>query len=289
MVTKPTNYHVGGIGIILRCLEKKAAITLLDSYSSDELLETIEKFPITFVSLVPAQLKLLAKNKAILEKLKTVMTSGASISAEFLEAFSDINIKTAYGLTEFCSAIAISDHDLAWLKVLPNTNLKILLNDNEVAAGVVGEICIRGASQFDRYLNSDLQLTSQGYFRTGDLGVFNENKQLKILGRSDRVIISGGENINPEYIENILAAYPGLNSVAILAIDHELWGQRPVVIVEKNLEFDSNLFTDFIKNNLSKLYQPDKIVFLEKIPRTTIGKIDYQKLKQSINLLQGKS
>jgi O-succinylbenzoic acid--CoA ligase len=109
-----------------------------------------------------------------------------------------------------------------------------VLPEREVSISEEGEILVRGATLFAGYLedeNLDLPLDTDGWFRTGDLGALDENGYLRVFGRKDNRFFSGGENIQPEEIEEALAVLPGVEAAVVVPVEDAEFGQRPVAFV----------------------------------------------------------
>jgi o-succinylbenzoate---CoA ligase len=108
------------------------------------------------------------------------------------------------------------------------------LPEREVSISEEGEILVRGATLFAGYVEGgklDLPLDTEEWFHTGDLGELDENGCLRVLGRKDNLFVSGGENIQPEEIEEALSALPGVEAAVVVPVDDTEYGQRPVAFV----------------------------------------------------------
>jgi O-succinylbenzoic acid--CoA ligase len=202
-------YHVSGLAILFRTL--LAGATLLLSPSPLELSPS-------HISLVPTQLYRLMHQRA-LSQLTCILLGGAPVS-ELLRTARHLPLLESYGLTEMSSAVALGD-------VLPYREVKIQ----------EGEIYVRGGTLFQGYWDSALQrcvspVNAEGWFATRDLGEWDKEGKLRILGRKDRLFISGGENIQPEEIERALCQIPGIIQATVIPIPDPEWGSRPVAFIE---------------------------------------------------------
>ena len=228
-------YHVGGIGIVMRCLSAGATIVALEAEESLE--EALARYELTHVSLVATQLyRLLQDDKAAegLAAMKAVLLGGGPVPEGLVREAVErgIPIYASYGMTETASMIACT---------MPGDLIERLLSsgrplvEDTVSISDEGEILVRGETLFQGYLRPDgtldRPLTADGWFATGDLGFFDDEGYLHVTGRRDNMFVSGGENIQPEEIERRLCALEGVEEAMVVAVDDEEWGQRPVAYV----------------------------------------------------------
>jgi O-succinylbenzoic acid--CoA ligase len=224
-------YHVGGISILFRCLLAGATIALPDQ--GTPIGESIADLGATHVSLVSTQLLRLLREDTELGGLKAVLMGGGPVSASLVdEALSRrLPIHTSYGLTEMASQVTTTPPGA------PPEALRTagrVLPEREVSISQEGEILVRGATLFAGYVEDgkmDLPLDTDGWFHTGDLGELDENRYLRVLGRKDNLFVSGGENIQPEEIEEALSALPGVEAAVVVPVDDPEFGQRPAAFV----------------------------------------------------------
>lgn len=219
-------FHVGGIGILLRCILARAAVVL----SALPIATALGRHAITHVSLVPTQLHRLL-HTAVPSPPKAILLSGAPIPPPlFARALSlGLNIYPGYGLTEMSSQVTMDSPSctLTAGRTLPYRELSLHAN---------GEILVRGEVLFDGYWEPTQPLlrplTRDGWFATGDLGQWNAEGKLLLQGRRDNLFISGGENIQPEEIERALCTIPGISEAIVVPLPDEEFGARPVAFVE---------------------------------------------------------
>lgn len=280
-------YHVSGLMQFLRCLFSGGNFALFDYISlKNNIYPTInpENF---FISLVPTQLQFfLANNPQWLAKFKTVLLGGApalSLLLEFARQHK-INLAPTYGMTETASGIAILkpqdflNGNNSTGQILPKNKLEISQN---------GVINISSASLFMGYYPL---FTKNKYFQTDDLGYFDEQNFLHIIGRNSRKIISGGENISPEEIEKEILATGLVQDVCVIGIQDEKWGEIVTAIYVSLLPSTSlnegELIEEQIKakiqQTLSKYKLPKKWLQVTEIPRNQQGKLNFKLLKSML-------
>lgn len=237
-------YHVGGIGIVMRCLLARATVVLDDSPE------------ITHLSYVPTHLY---RATPIYKKLRCLLLGGAPIGSYPQH----LPVYTTYGLTEMSSMVTLNG------QVLP---------DREVCLSSEGEILVKGACLFQGYLGEE---PPTGWFATGDLGKFE--KGLIVTGRKDWMFISGGENIQPEEIEKELLALSDVEEAVVVAKEDAEFGKRPVAIVRAQKTFDLKQMQRALRERLPKYKIPIELHLMEEIPKKNDFKVDRFILSQMVN------
>lgn len=258
-------FHVGGLGVLMRCFIKAAGIVIYNKKKS--LFEEINGNNLTHLSLVTTQLyKLISdikthKAKDLIPGLKSILLGGSSVPNELLkEALKFIlPVYVSYGLSEMGSTVAIK-------RVFSNeinfSSSGKVLKFREVHINIDGEVLLKGATLFQGYLKNgkiNVSVDNNGWFKTGDLGYLNENNELVLTGRRDNMFISGGENIQPEEIERILIEIPEIIESKVLPIEDKKFGFRPVAFLKiQNGDLpDKELITKYLNQKLSKFKLPD--------------------------------
>jgi len=227
-------YHVGGLSILFRCMLAGATIALPQPGAT--IVEAIANLGATHVSLVSTQLLRLLREDGTLGGLKAVLMGGGPVPASLVgEAVArGLPIHTSYGLTEMASQVTTTPPG-ASLEEL-RTSGRVLPN-REVSISREGEILVRGETLFAGYVEAeklDRHLDAGGWFHTGDLGVLDENGYLRIKGRTDNLFVSGGENVQPEEIEEALCLLEGVTEAVVVPLPDEEFGARPVAFVRMN-------------------------------------------------------
>jgi len=224
-------YHVGGISILFRCLLAGATIAL--PRQEAPIGDSIADLGATHVSMVSTQLLRLLREDVEFGRLKAVLMGGGPVSASLVDqALSrGLPIYTSYGLTEMASQVTTTP---------PGASVEALrtagrvLPEREVSISEEGEILVRGETLFAGYVEDetlDLPLDTNGWFHTGDLGELDENGYLHVLGRRDNLFISGGENIQPEEIEEVLCRLDGIDEAVVVPVPDPEFGLRPAAFV----------------------------------------------------------
>ena len=227
-------FHVGGLGILFRCLESGAEFAI--ARKDEPLREALARYPISHLSLVPTQLQRLLEERLdpeIAVRLKCILLGGAPAPDALVRAAlqAGLPIRKTYGLTEMASQLATvppsapADKQLTAGRVLPGCEVKVARN---------GELLVRGPTRFAGYLEAGgvhCPVDAEGWFATGDLGRLDSDGYLSVLGRKDNLFITGGENVQPEEIEAALCAIAGMAQALVVAVEDREFGSRPVAFV----------------------------------------------------------
>lgn len=222
-------FHVSGLGVLMRCLIAGAAVVVC---GREDVLRSVSDGKATHVSMVTTQLNRWLNDPAfqVPKQLKAVLLGGSALPKDLLHQAVDCELPVyiSYGLTEMASQVAtgrLDDLTRSPARVLPYRELKV---DHD------GEICVRGKTLFKGYVDGDtlrLPLDADGWFHTSDLGLLDDQGCLTVLGRKDNMFISGGENIHPEEIEDVLLKLPAVSQAVVVPKDDDEFGQRPVAFV----------------------------------------------------------
>ena len=242
-------FHVGGLGVMFRCLLSGATMVIPASKQSWE--DQLRQHSITHLSLVPTQLQRMIdqENVFLLKPLKLILLGGAAQSSQLIGRAQSLGLRlmTSYGSTEMSSQVATARpkriHQ-TW------TACGGVLPYREVRLAEDGEIMVRGQTRFLGYLeiepdssdSGELKLKkpfdAEGWFASGDLGQWIGNPGseplLKMKGRKDSMFISGGENIHPQEIEERLMEFPGILQAIVVPVQDLEYGQRPVAFLKFN-------------------------------------------------------
>ncbi|MGH8765603.1 MAG: class I adenylate-forming enzyme family protein, partial [Burkholderiales bacterium] len=148
------------------------------------------------------------------------------------------------------------------------------------------EVWVRGPNVMRGYWNDPAgtaaALTPDGWFKTGDLARIDEEGYYWIMGRSKDVIISGGENVYPAELENVLADCPAIAEAAVIGIDDPKWGEAACACVVRKTEIDEKEILALFQNRLAKFKHPRRVVFLDSLPKNAMGKVQKFELKKSL-------
>ena len=286
-------YHSFGLGCFLTSMVVGSTLILhKDASNLDNLLESIKKFNATTFAVIPATLtKLLKLDHTILynyfNNIRLVITNSTAIPNNTVKIFKEIlkngNLATYYGLTEASrSTFMIFDKDSIRYnsvgKSAPGVNIKID-NDNNLE----GEILIQGNNVISEYWNNEDANKNliDGWLKTGDIGYLDKESFLFLKGRKDELINIGGEKIIPLEIEQVVKQLSDVEDVAAFGIENEIFGQviKLQVVKSKKSDLDKSKILIHCMKNLEKFKIPNKIDFVDNIPKTSYGKVKRFMLK----------
>ncbi|MDZ4753882.1 MAG: AMP-binding protein [Phycisphaerae bacterium] len=251
-------HHIGGIGIIARALVSGGAIRLGRGPGAC-VADLADDVMITHVSMVATQLRRALDETGInprMRSLEAIMVGGGPTPAAWRREAVGRGwpISATYGLTECASQVATgraSLDDAATHAGKPLDGLDVRLAED-------GEIIVRGATVFAGYWTPrGVERQAASSFSTGDLGHFDERGALHVVGRKDAMFISGGENIHPEEIENVLCEVPGVSSACVIGIDDDRWQKRPIAFIAG--AFDAAVLEGTLAAKLPRFKWPDHV------------------------------
>jgi fatty-acyl-CoA synthase len=253
-------------------------------------LDSLEDHRVTAMVVVPVMLSRIvdlgedAIKRRDTSALRIIFVSGSALGADLArratEAFGPV-IYNLYGSTEIAYATIATPEDL---RVEPSTVGKVVRgtivklfdeNGNEVKRGETGRIFVGNISQFEGYTGGGNKDMLQGLMSSGDVGHFDGTGRLYIDGRDDEMIVSGGENVFPAEVEELLSSHESIQEVAAIGVDDEKFGQRlkAFVVVQKGATLSEDDIKGYVKDNLANYKVPREVVFLDELPRNHTGKV----------------
>ncbi len=288
-------YHIGGFSIIIRTFLLGATLIFPESLDIKHLANAINNIHPTHVSLVSTQLKRLIESGISPNKeLRRVLLGGGFIESSLIESAiqNGWNVAKSFGATETCSFVSVLTPDQFFNrresagKALPPNEILILdENKNILPSGKTGEIVIKGNSVTKGYLNNPEETEkkfSMGLYFTGDYGFLDDNGFLYVQARRNDLISTGGENVNPVEVETELLKHPLINEVCVFSLMEQEWGQiiAAALVVNNNNNITLEEIKSFLKNKLASFKHPKKILIVESLPKTELGKVQKEKLRE---------
>jgi fatty-acyl-CoA synthase len=216
--------------------------------------------------------------------LRIIFLSGSKLAPELakkaMDAFGPV-IYNLYGSTEISYATIATPEDLkvdaaTVGKVVRGSIVKIYDNDgNELPSGESGRIFVGNISQFEGYTGGGSKDMIDGLMSSGDLGHFDDEGRLFVDGRDDEMIVSGGENVFPAEVEELLGSHEKIADAAAIGVDDEKFGQRlkAFVVLRGNASLSEDDVKDYVKDNLANYKVPREVVFIDELPRNATGKV----------------
>jgi acyl-CoA synthetase (AMP-forming)/AMP-acid ligase II len=210
-----------------------------------------------------------------------------AISDKWMDHFGE-NLYNLYGSTEVAWATIATPQDLREAPGTagrpPRGTVVKLLDDEgrEVPPGETGRIFVGNEMAMDGYTGGGGKQVVAGLMSSGDLGHFDPQGRLFVAGRDDEMIVSGGENVFPREVEDLLARHDAVADVAVVGVEDEEFGQRlrAFVVVESGRAPSADELKDHVKANLARYKVPREIVFIEELPRNATGKVLKRELRE---------
>ncbi|CEH49288.1 AMP-binding protein [Xanthomonas citri pv. durantae] len=309
-------FHVGGIWYYMFPSIFSGATTLLqERFEPEQVVRAFEAETISNIHVVPTMLADLLNRPAFVEaatRLRLIVYAGSSMPSELLNSamttLRSCEFAQAYGSTEAGSITALSpsDHRLAIQdpahrrllrscgKPLPVTEVRI--EDDFASASErhpIGEIQVRSAKLMSGYwrrpeATAD-RLTDDGWFRTGDLGQFDDEGYLYIVDRKNDMVISGGENIFPFEVEEVLHTHPAVEEASVFGIPDTRWVERLVaaVVLRPDAKVSEADIIAYARQHLPGYKTPKSIHIVQELPKSAVGKILRKTLRERFNANDG--
>jgi len=288
-------YHTGGVMLTYPALLVGGTVVLMEKFDAKEWLELVQKEKVTHAFLVPTQFIIIMQlpefSSDDIRSLEIIITAAAPITQKTKEeilANFRCQVAELYGLTEGIATILRPMDQLRKLgsvgKATLGGEIRVVDNDmKDVARGEIGEIIGLNPEMKGYYKNPELtaQTFVNGWVRTGDLGKLDEDGYLYLVGRKKDMIISGGVNIYPEDIEQVMARHPKVLEVSVFGIPHEKWGETPraAVILKEGLDCSEEELLEWTNAKLARYQRISGVDFVKDMPRTPAGKVQKVKLR----------
>jgi acyl-CoA synthetase (AMP-forming)/AMP-acid ligase II len=293
-------FHAGGLANYLMCSFNASPQIVLKKFDPKEMLTLIQKEKVNRLQGVASLYNMILQVPNIEEydlSSANFIGSGAErIPAEtrkrLLEIFPGAMIWEGYGMTESCAIITALIVEETQSKTTsvgkPQGSIELRVVDEQgmdVVPGQAGEIIARGPNMMMGYYN-DPQKTAEalrnGWLFTNDLGILDEDGNLTIIERKNNMIKTGGENIYPKEIENVLYQHPQIAEAAVFGLPDETWGESvcAAVVLEKEAVVSATEIISYCKDNLASFKKPKQVFFLEALFRTSSGKVLRSELRK---------
>jgi len=272
-------HHIGGLAILYRCLAAGAEAVLHEGFDAGRVWEALQTQGITHISLVPAMLARLleaAEGVPPPTTLRHVLIGGAALDPWLAERARGWPLCVSYGMSETGSQLATDCEPLAGRQKgrvghpLPGFEVRI----------TGGCVEVRGPAVMAGYVNPELtpgEGLRDGWFITPDLGEMDTSGALRITGRADRMLVSGGENVDPGLVEGILEQCPGVEQAGVTAVDDPVWGDRLVAFIAGTAS--SNVLRNWCREHLPSSHRPRGFVAVPRLPRSALGKLQRARLR----------
>ncbi|ORA12475.1 long-chain-fatty-acid--CoA ligase FadD2 [Mycobacterium arosiense] len=274
-----------------------STLVLRRKFKPPLVLQDIEKYKVTAMVVVPVMLSRILDavekmdSKPDLSSLKIVFVSGSALGSELAErALKGLGpvIYNMYGSTEIAFATIAEPKHLEFNSstvgpVVKGVKVKIYDdNGKELPQGEVGRIFVGNAFPFEGYTGGGKKQIIDGLLSSGDVGYFDENGLLYISGRDDEMIVSGGENVFPAEVEDLITGHPDVVEATAIGVEDKEWGHRlrAFVVKKEGADLDEDTIKHYVRDHLARYKVPREVVFLDELPRNPTGKILKRELRE---------
>jgi fatty-acyl-CoA synthase len=274
-----------GLGVILA-----STLVLQRRFDAEATLAAIERYRVSALAAVPVMLQAILELPAQTRRrydtssLTVVAVSGSALPGElalrFMDEFGDI-LYNLYGSTEVATATIATPEDL---RAAPGTagrppfgtTVRLLDDDGrDVQQSATGRIFVANDMLFEGYTGGGSKDVVDGMMATGDLGRFDDGGRLFVEGREDDMLVSGGENVFPEEVEQLLLGHRDVVDVAVIGVPDERWGQglHAFVVRRPRSKLSEDGVRDHVRSRLAKFKVPRGVTFVNELPRNATGKV----------------
>ncbi len=295
-------FHTGGWNVLtIPLFHLGATVVIARDFDPDDVLSLVDEHDASVLVAVPAVLRFMVEADAWegtdLSSLRFVKSGGGPCREGIIEAWRErgLSISQGYGLTE-CGPNNFAMPDNFPREKTGSIGMPCLYVDarvvdedgTEVAIGEVGELELASPHAADRYWNSETETQetfgadSEGHawVSTGDLASIDEDGYYYIEGRKKNMFVSGGENVYPPEIEDVVADHPKVDEVVVVPVPDENWGQVGKAVVEGDESLTLAVLTEFLEGKLARFKRPRHLAFVESMPTSGPSKIDRQAIEE---------
>jgi long-chain acyl-CoA synthetase len=295
----PLNHVFAQVHIMNSMVHVGGSVVIQSSFDLDRVVDAIRRNQVTKFYGVPTIYVRLLQLEALTEKFNSVtycFSAAASMAAEIVHEWKSrlqLNIHEAYGMTETASMVTYN-HYIRHVVGSVGTTVNIAEVQIRDPQGSIlkkeeeGEICICGPNVMRGYLNNPEETKAVfwgNWLRSGDIGVFDKNDYLYIIDRLKDMIITGGENVYPREIEEVLYKRPEVGECSVIGVPDKEYGEKVtacIVLKSREQQLDAANLKSFLKSHLASFKVPKEFIVLDELPRSAAGKILKRKLKQNV-------
>ncbi|KAA6482653.1 o-succinylbenzoate--CoA ligase [Bacillus swezeyi] len=283
-------FHISGLSALFKSVIYGMTVVLHQKFTVEDVLHSIKDNQVTIISVVQTTLSRLAASVDSCPKpLRCLLLGGGPAPYALLEECKKkrMPVVQSYGMTETCSQIATLAPEYSITKLgsagkpLFASSIRIEKNGAVCQSREHGEITVKGPAVMKGYLKNEAanqESFEEGWFKTGDIGYFDDDGFLYVLDRRSDLIISGGENIYPAEIEAILLAHPSVAEAGVKGADDETWGKVPHAYLVVNEPVDEQELFRFCRERLASYKVPKAFHVVGQLPRNASNKLMRHKL-----------
>jgi fatty-acyl-CoA synthase len=291
-------FHALGFSGMILSVALGSTLVLRRKFNPEATLDSLERNRPTAMVVVPVMLQRIldlgdeAFDGRDFSSLKIIFVSGSALGPELakrtMKRFGPV-VYNLYGSTEIAYATIATPDDLeadpgTVGKVVRGAVVKVVGEDGtELPPGDTGRIFVGNSIQFEGYTGGESKEQLEGLMSSGDVGHFDDDGRLFIDGRDDEMIVSGGENVFPAEVEELLASHESIEEAAAIGVEDEKFGQRlkAFVVLRDGAQLSEDEIKAYVRENLARYKSPREVVFLDELPRNPTGKVLKRELVES--------
>ncbi len=292
-------FHAGGLGLYAGpILHAGGTLVVMRAFEPERFLQLINEWKVSVLLLVPSIYLALAQFPGLdrydLSNVRSWGSGGSALPPSLVEQFAEkgIIIQQGFGMTESGPTVFIIDRANAARKAgsvgkpVLHTDVRILdLEGRVLGPGQVGELCIRGGNVTSGYWNrpdATAEALVDGWLHSGDAAKYDEDGFYYIVDRWKDMFISGGENVYPAEVENVIYQHPAVAEVAVIGVSDPRWQEvgKAIVVVKPGLALTEEQVIEFCQGKLARYKIPKSVAFVDQLPRTAAGKVLKRELRK---------
>ena len=284
-------FHIFGLNVMLDLsLLAGSSVLLIERFDPSSAIEAVERHEVTMMSGPPTMWSALAALGDVAGSMRSVrvaVSGAAKLPAEVVAAARErpgVALTEGYGLTETSPVVTSATGTDAPVgsigPVLPGVEMRLVDPEGEdVLVGDAGEIWVRGPNVFQGYWNDPdatrMALTDDGWLRTGDIGVVDDDGFVFLVDRAKDLIIVSGFNVYPAEVEDVLAEHPAVERAAVVGVPHPHTGEavKAYVVLEPGVSAEEDDIIAFCTERLARYKCPSKVMFVDQLPSNPAGKV----------------
>ncbi len=292
-------FHAGGLGLYAGpIIHAGGTLVVMRSFEAGRFLELMQEWKVSVLLLVPSIYLVLAEfpdfDQYDLSHVRSWASGGSALPPAVVEQFADkgIIIQQGFGMTETGPTVFIIDKENALKKAgsvgKPVLHTEVCIMDeggNQLGPDKVGELCVRGGNVTTGYWNrpeATAEALVDGWLHSGDAAKYDQDGYYYIVDRWKDMFISGGENVYPAEVENVLYQHPAVAEAAVIGVPHPKWQEvgKAIVCIKDGHELAEEELIEFCQGKLAKFKIPKSATFVETLPRTAAGKVLKRELRE---------
>ena len=294
-------FHIGALGVhTLPFLFVGGTVLIMEAFAPDLWLDAVEQHGVTKAFLVPAMWAAVAQSESIstrdLSTLRSAISGGAPCPITVIHALRGYGMEftEGFGMTETSPNAAclqpehVGDHAGSIGRPVQFMDFRILDEEgHEVPGGEVGELCVRGPNVFVGYWGKPAETAQAlrgGWFHTGDLARVDDEGFYTLVDRKKDMVITGGENVYPIEVEQVMYQHPEVREVAVIGVPDDKWGERvmAVVVRTEGSTVDAEDLRLWTRSRIAHFKAPSEVRFSDELPRTATGKLLKRELRKTV-------